>query len=83
MKQTKIESIIERTADLITGFIISVLVYEYYIMPSLTVLSGIHVVTIFTIISFVRGYFWRRFFNRGLHVAVHNYLKRKHYGSID
>lgn len=83
MKQTKIESIVERTADIGTGYIISVMVYEYYIMPSIKIMPSTYVVAIFTIISFVRGYFWRRFFNRGLHKAVHKFLKRKHYGSID
>ncbi len=76
MNQTKLESLIERFADMGTGFIISVLVYHFYILPSVRVMSAFEVVGIFTSISLVRGYFWRRFFNRGLHKAVHNLVRK-------
>ena len=62
---------IERTADLITAFAISWMAYEYYIFPRVDALSSFDVVFIFTVISFIRGYFWRRFFNAGIHKAVH------------
>jgi len=75
MKQTRIESVIERTVDLISAFLISWCVYEFYIYPNVNSLSSFNVVLIFTIISFVRSYFWRRFFNKELHKAVHSLLK--------
>ena len=72
MKQTKLESIIERTVDIATGFIISVLLYKHVILTSEWLWrSPILVTTLFTVISFCRGYMWRRFFNAGLHRVVH------------
>lgn len=77
MKQTKIESIIERTADLITGFIISVLLYKHVILTSEWLWnSPMLVTTLFTIVSFCRGYMWRRFFNANLHKVVHKFVSR-------
>ncbi len=75
MKQTKLESIIERTVDMATGFIISVFVYKYIILNSEWLWqSPVLVTTLFTIISFFRGYIWRRFFNAGLHKMVHKII---------
>lgn len=75
MKQTKLESIIERSFDMTTGFIISVLVYKYIILTSEWLWqSPILVTTLFTVISFFRGYMWRRFFNAGLHRFVHKFV---------
>ena len=31
---------------------------------------------IFTVISYYRSYFWRRFFNAGIHNFIHNSVKR-------
>ncbi len=76
MNQSRVESIIERTVDMASGFIISWLVYEYYILPSIETMSATKVVSIFTVISFFRGLIWRRFFNRGLHRVVHKLVKR-------
>ena len=76
-KQTKVESAIERTVDLTTGFILSVLIYEYVILRNDWLFeNAILVTTIFTIVSFVRGYLWRRFFNAELHRVVHNIVRR-------
>ncbi len=63
--QTKIESAIERVADIGSGFIIAWFVYEYFILanPALRD-NGFLVTCIFTAISLVRGYFWRRYFNK-------------------
>lgn len=74
MNQTRIESAIERTCDIGTGFFLSWLVYKYYIYPNMNDLAPTVVVSIFTVISLVRGYSWRRFFNRGLHKVVHKYV---------
>jgi membrane protein implicated in regulation of membrane protease activity len=74
MQQTRIESAIERACDVSTGFFISWLIYKYYIYDNVTVLAPTIVVGIFTVISLVRGYYWRRFFNKGLHKLVHKYV---------
>ena len=75
MNQTKLESIIERTADMTTGFIISALTYQYIVIPNESISqNAILVTSLFTLFSFFRGYVWRRFFNRGLHKIVHRYI---------
>jgi len=77
VQQTKLESIIERTVDISTGFIISVLVYKYLILNNDWLWqSPIYVTTLFTVISFFRGYMWRRFFNAGLHIVVHRIVSK-------
>lgn len=77
MKQTKIESLIERTVDISIGFIISVLVYKYIILSSEWLWqSPVLVTLLFTVISFARGYTTRRFFNAGLHKVVHRVVSR-------
>lgn len=84
MKQTKLESIIERAVDISTGFIISVLVYKYIILTSEWLWqSPVLVTTLFTIISFFRGYMWRRFFNAGLHKVVHGIVIRYKNEQVD
>lgn len=65
--QTKLESIAESFLNTISAYIISVLTFMY-IVP---LISGVEpsfqdsniIVTIFTIISFLRNYIWRRIFN--------------------
>ena len=64
MMQTKTESIIERTLDIGTGFIISLLLYKYVILELEWLWTNAFLVTLlFTVVSFVRGYLWRRYFN--------------------
>jgi len=70
MNQSRIESMIERACDISTGFFLSWCLYEFYIRNHPEMTSFV-VVMLFTIISLFRGYFWRRFFNKGLHKAVH------------
>lgn len=74
MNQSRTESILERTVDLITAFLISWATYEFYILPNVDDFSSFKVTLIFTVISFFRGYFWRRFFNKRLHIAIHKFL---------
>ena len=75
MRQNRLESLLEKFVDTTTAFIISWCVYEYYIYPNMHSMSSFFVVSIFTAISFLRGYFWRRFFNQQLHKTVHNLLR--------
>ena len=67
--QSKYQSIVEQTLNMGSGFIISVLVWEFIIKNLihggvLTVDSSILITIIFTVVSFIRGYLWRRFFNK-------------------
>lgn len=67
--QSKYQSILEQTLNVGSGFIISVLVWEYMIKNLihagvLSVDSSIWITVIFTVVSFIRGYLWRRYFNQ-------------------
>lgn len=67
MKQTKINSFFESCTSVGSGFIISLLA-TYYIFPLLgvkiTFAQNFQIVCIMTIISIIRVYIIRRFFNR-------------------
>jgi len=79
MEQTKLESWIEATVNIGTGFLISYTLWVWLIwyhegvsnVPEPFILTSI-----FTVTSLLRSFFWRRFFNNGLHKAVHKLVKR-------
>ena len=63
--QTKFESMVEKIADIGSGFIIAWAVYEFVILAYEWVSeNGFLVTCIFTVISLVRSYLWRRYFNK-------------------
>lgn len=69
MSQSKKHSILEQMFDTGTGFLISYCVWEFILKNlinngNLSVDNSFAITTIFTVISIVRGYFWRRLFNR-------------------
>ena len=86
MNQSKKESLIEKLIDIGSGFIIA-LILQYVIFHICTKypqllqdyksLSTLVVTVIFTITSFTRSYFWRRFFNNGVHKIVHSWVRMK------
>lgn len=58
-----------------SGFIIAALVWAFFVAPLIrlgwiTIDDPIIITIIFTVVSFARGLFWRRFFNAGLHRLV-------------
>ncbi len=60
---------------MVSGFILAALVWAYFVAPLiraeyLTIDDPILITVIFTFVSFVRGYFWRRFFNAGIQHMV-------------
>lgn len=82
MRQSKLESILEQTCNMGSGFITAALAWAYIVAPMIhseiiTVDSPIIITIIFTVISFLRGYFWRRFFNASVHKAIHNFVRRQ------
>ena len=81
MNQSRLESVIETGINIASGFIISMLVWEFIIGPYLDIETHISetitITLIYTVISIVRGYFWRRFFNNGVHKAVRNFVQKK------
>ena len=73
--QTRTQSLIEQIANIGTGFIISLMVWEWIVQPLikygyLVVDDGFIITTIFTITSFFRSYFWRRGFNHYAHYKL-------------
>ena len=81
MDQSLLESIIESITDTLSGIGISWLAMLYVIplfypdyQPSVGPALGI--VLLFTAISLVRKFFWRRVFATGLHRVVHKFVTR-------
>ena len=61
-------SMIESICNVGSGFIISLIVWEFIIKSLFNIekdfTDGLQVTMIFTVISVVRGYVWRRIFDR-------------------
>lgn len=66
MSQTRKESLIEITVDMVLGFIISVFSYMA-ILPmfgfSISLAANLSLTIYFVVISYIRRYFTRRWFN--------------------
>lgn len=77
MKQSRIESFIEVGFNYLSGFVLAWAVYAFVVMPSPWLsASPLAVTTLFTAVSVVRSYFWRRVFNARLHLAAHRLARR-------
>lgn len=81
MQQTKIVSFIEVVANVFTGFTMAMLIWAF-IIPELfprmagPIAENFVVTATFTFFSIARGYGWRRFFARGFHAALVNWIGR-------
>lgn len=66
--QTKTSSMVESLLNVGSGFIISLLVWSWVIVPvynlDVDTNQNLEITFIFTVVSVIRGYFWRRYFNR-------------------
>lgn len=81
MKQTKIVSLVEVLVNVFTGFAVAMMVWHFVVPVFFPRMSGpieenIIITAIFTIFSIARGYGWRRFFARGFHAALVNWIGR-------
>lgn len=81
LKQTKLESLLETLTNIFFAFWISFAYWKYVIIPMIT--SGtiqlddtLYITTAFTILAIVRQYFFRRFFNAGIHTAIGKWVKK-------
>lgn len=78
MEQSKLESFLETSINVGTGFIVSWFVWRYIAAPAF----GIHLSEsgnlamnlIFTVSAVIRQYFWRRFFAKGVHRRIHAWV---------
>ena len=66
--QSKRHSFIEQVFNVGSGWLLSLLVWTFLIAPlydvNTTLEENMGITIIFTIISIIRGYIWRRIFNR-------------------
>ena len=65
--QTKVHSIVEMLLNVGSGFIIAMLLWRYVVTPCLGIPYNLdesfYVTLLFTSVSIVRGYIWRRIGN--------------------
>ena len=69
MAQSKKLSAIESVVNQVTGFLLSVLIFQYIIGPYMLGIQpdwvdNMNITVVFTIVSMVRGYVVRRIFNK-------------------
>lgn len=80
--QSRLESAVEQGVNTISGFVLAWLAWQFLIpvlVPGIQPSSGQSwtIIIVFTVISIVRGYFWRRFFENGIHRLIHCMLGGK------
>ena len=80
MEQTKLESLIESILNQFSGIIVAFLTWVYLVSPLFNIpyqgfWRNLGITLIFTSISILRGFLWRRVFNAGLHKTVHGFVK--------
>jgi hypothetical protein len=78
MKQTKLESLVEAVLNTASGFVVSLIVWRWIVAPAFDLPVGwdtnLAITGIFTVVSILRSYIWRRFFNAGINRAVMRWL---------
>jgi hypothetical protein len=78
VKQTKLESFLESSASVASGFLLSFVVWQAIAEPlfgyNVTLVDNFWLTTIFTVVSLARQYVWRRFFNAGIHKSIHKFV---------
>ncbi len=79
MRQTKLESLIEASLNTASGFVVSLIVWRWIVAPlmhlPIDMASNFAITGIFTVVSVIRSYVWRRFFNAGINRRVKAWLK--------
>jgi hypothetical protein len=66
--QSRVGSFVEQLLNIGSGFFISLLLWSFIIVPvwgmDVDMSDNLAITGTFTLVSVVRGYLWRRFFNR-------------------
>ena len=77
MQQTRLESIIEQLFNIGSGLLISALIVQPIIFPIFNIHTTIHeniiIAIMFTTVSMMRGYIWRRAFN---HIKFQKFIQK-------
>ena len=85
MNQTKLESLLESFINVGSGFIIAFIIWQgiarHFLGYDISYSENFVLTSIFTVVSVVRGYIWRRFFNAGIHKAIHNFVRKVYAGA--
>ena len=80
MNQSKLESLLETSVNIVSGFLVSLLLWTYVVAPlwglKMSTFDNLGIVGIFTVSAIIRGYVWRRFFNAGIHRSIHTSVKK-------
>lgn len=80
-QQTKLESAIEQVCNVGSGMIIAFAIMELVLAPALgigiTPMQNVWTTIVLTVVSVLRGYVWRRVFNKRMYRDWANWLKRK------
>jgi hypothetical protein len=65
--QTKLESFVESSLNVASGFFIALVVWKFVIVPlwgfDVSTTDNLAITGVFTVVSVARGYVWRRIFN--------------------
>ncbi len=85
LEQSKLESLIESVANIVTGFGLSWASWVYIIPlidPAIetNASQGFIITMFFTGISFIRNYIWRRFFNKRQKNRISRFLSKHSLG---
>lgn len=68
--QTRLQSFIEQLLNIGSGFLVSLLVWEFVVKPIWNIQTShaenLQITLLFTVVSIARSYAWRRVFNHRL-----------------
>lgn len=80
MKQPRWESFLESCVSTATGFVVSMTAWQFYVAPEyglpVSWSMNFEITAIFTVLSIVRGFLWRRAFNAGVVQACKRLWRR-------
>jgi len=84
MEQSRIESFLEVCTNIGSGMIISYFLWKFVLIDAiergyLQLTDSFTITLIFTIVSVIRSYFWRRFFASRTHKIIHNFFIKGKY----
>jgi hypothetical protein len=73
MKQTKLQSFLESSLNMFSGFVVALLLWIFWIEPvweiEMTIFDNLKISAIFTVAAIIRGYLWRRYFNHKIFLS--------------
>ena len=82
MKQTRVESLVEQGVNMFFKFWVAAAAWKFMVAPLidagvLSYKAALPITIIFTVLSLIQGYFWRRVFNGiNLHQMVHTVVQK-------